>query len=299
HPDLTKALRGGSNNFGIITRFDLHTFSQGKLWGGDVVYNGSVTPELLSAFVDFGAQEHYDEYAALFIAHTYLSTVGQYFAVATPIYTKPVVNPPVFTPFTRIQPQITNNLRIDVLGSYTNVTESAAATGKRNAFITVTFKNDLSFLTDAVAWWRLNAAGLANVSGLTYTMLNQHLLPIVISKTEGLGGNSLGLDATDGPLILSLLSITWTDSADDATVMTAATKLIKQIEDAAKSQGLYHAFKYLNYANADQAVFDGYGQANKIFLQAISKAYDPHGLFQDHVPGGFKLFVSSSIANVS
>jgi hypothetical protein len=34
HPDLYYALRGGGNNFGIVTRFDMETFPQGKMWGG-------------------------------------------------------------------------------------------------------------------------------------------------------------------------------------------------------------------------------------------------------------------------
>ena len=159
----------------------------------------------------------------------------------------------------------------------------------------MTFKNDLAFLHKAVALWKINAAILAKVSGLTYTMLNQHLLPIVIKRTSGLGGNSLGLDESDGPLILSLLSITWAHAADDDAVTTAAKSLIEQIEYAAKNRGVYHAYKYLNYAYADQAVLEGYGQASKLFLQTISRKYDPHGFFQTRVPGGFKLFSESGI----
>ncbi|KAL8919908.1 MAG: hypothetical protein Q9172_004756, partial [Xanthocarpia lactea] len=33
NPDLYFALRGGGNNFGIVTRFDLQTFPQGPMWG--------------------------------------------------------------------------------------------------------------------------------------------------------------------------------------------------------------------------------------------------------------------------
>lgn len=38
NPDLWYALKGGSNNFGIVTRIDLKTFPQGKFWGGMIGY---------------------------------------------------------------------------------------------------------------------------------------------------------------------------------------------------------------------------------------------------------------------
>ena len=129
HPDLLKALRGGSNNFGIVTRFDLNTFLQGSVWGGDIVYDVSTTPQNLQAFVNFGSNTDYDEYAALFQAYSFAG--GNYSVLNSPIYTKPVVNPPAFQPFTAIQSQFGNSLRIDTLRSFTNVTSSAAATGLR------------------------------------------------------------------------------------------------------------------------------------------------------------------------
>ena len=38
HPDLYFALRGGGNNFGIVTQFDFETYPQGKVWGGQNWY---------------------------------------------------------------------------------------------------------------------------------------------------------------------------------------------------------------------------------------------------------------------
>ncbi|KAL8759916.1 MAG: hypothetical protein Q9184_003476 [Pyrenodesmia sp. 2 TL-2023] len=43
--DLRFALKGGSNNFGIVTRFDLQAFPQGKLWGGSTYNPISTLPD--------------------------------------------------------------------------------------------------------------------------------------------------------------------------------------------------------------------------------------------------------------
>lgn len=38
HPDLYFALRGGGNNFGVVTRFDLNAYRYDSLWGGTTVF---------------------------------------------------------------------------------------------------------------------------------------------------------------------------------------------------------------------------------------------------------------------
>lgn len=58
---------------------------------------------------------------------------------------------------------------------------------------------------------------------------------------------------------------------------------------AAKQRGLYNEYVYLNDAGPDQAVFPGYGAKNFQRLRDISKKYDPEGVFQTLLPGGFKL----------
>ena len=39
-----------------------------------------------------------------------------------------------------------------------------------------------------------------------------------------------------------------------------------------------------------QEIFPGYGPENHMRLQAIAQKYDPYGVFQTLMPGGFKVF---------
>jgi hypothetical protein len=49
HPDLYFALRGGGNNFGIVTRFNLDTYPLTPLWGGQAMYLLSDVPSRLKS----------------------------------------------------------------------------------------------------------------------------------------------------------------------------------------------------------------------------------------------------------
>lgn len=127
HSDLFKALKGGLKNFGIVTRFDLKTFPQGKLWGGFVIYPSNTSTSQLQALQSFtdSSATGADDYAAIenvnsfTFAPTKSAIVANIFA-----YTKPVAYPKIFDNFTIIGPQIANDLRITNL---TNLTIEAGA----------------------------------------------------------------------------------------------------------------------------------------------------------------------------
>ncbi len=89
---------------------------------------------------------------------------------------------------------------------------------------------------------------------------------------------------------MSVVTASFTNKADDDTVQRGMQAIVDQHEDILRRKGLYIPYRYLNYADKSQDPIGSYGQAIKARLQAVSRKYDPHGLFQTGVPGGFKLF---------
>jgi FAD/FMN-containing dehydrogenase len=49
HADLFKALKGGSSNFGIVTRFDMEAFDIRPIWRNTKIYAEDATPLVLGA----------------------------------------------------------------------------------------------------------------------------------------------------------------------------------------------------------------------------------------------------------
>ncbi|KAK0112796.1 hypothetical protein ONS95_014528 [Cadophora gregata] len=288
-PDLFFALKGGSNNFGIVTRFDLVTFSSGNFWGGSVIYPISAKAENLAAFVKFAGQSTYDVYGALIHSYAWSAASGGWIIANNIEYTKPEVNPPVFQDFLAIQPQYVSTMRISNLTDFTLEIAASNAGSRKQLFYTSTWSNDLQLLTDIVALSEQSLETVASVPDLAWSLSLQPLVTAITTKSAATGGNPLGLDGSDGNLVLGLITASWTSTADDAAVLAAVSGFYAAADALAASKGQLNSYKYLNYAYKTQDPIKGYGAANVAKLRAVSKKYDPAGVFQKLVPGGFKL----------
>lgn len=85
------------------------------------------------------------------------------------------------------------------------------------------------------------------------------------------------------------LAISWSNTADDTAIFTAARNIINRSNATAHAMGLGHPYIYQNYAALEQDVFDSYGPANKKKLVDIHQKYDPRGVFTKLQPGYFKI----------
>ena len=139
--------------------------------------------------------------------------------------------------------------------------------------------------------FKSSAPELSAIPGLAISLTVQPIPPATTSRSVALGGNSLGLEASsNSALVLCLISATWDTPTDDAQITSVAKSLDAQIVDAAKTEGLFDQWVYLNYADGSQDPIGSYGAESKARLQAVSKKYDREQVFQRNVPGGFKLF---------
>lgn len=291
--DLWFALKGGSNNFGIVTRFDFKVFPQGDVWGGNIFNPIETRQKQIQAFYSFNAAPDYDEYASLINSYGYSAAAGGLVVANTLVYTKPEAYPKTFAPQTDIQPQILNTMAIANLSTIVTNEGRFQPSGQRQLFITRTFETDVDLLNIAFDNFNASLPGIVTAEGIMSTLVFQALPTAITNRSLATGGNPLGLEQSREPLVLMLISAQWSSALDDDRINAAVKTVFAQTDDYASRNNLTNRWIYLNYAAGFQDPIAGYGPRNKARLQAISRVYDPEGLFQKGVPGGYKLFSAS------
>ncbi|KAI1087102.1 hypothetical protein F5B19DRAFT_497707 [Rostrohypoxylon terebratum] len=286
--DLLHALRGGSNNFGVVTRIDFRIFEQGDIWGGVVNYDIDTVPQQLNATANLAAADPYDEYASL--VQNFVFTTGEGQSVSNTLhYTKPVEYPDFFKPFTDI-PQTDNTLRVANVSNFGNEGVDENPDGYRALLATTSIRASLEMLTAAFDAWNASLEALSSATGLVQTRLIVEPIPQIAYRKAAPGTNMLNLSEDEGTLVIIGVAGGWANTADDALVTQAAQDIISKINTQAKVLGQSFDLVYLNYASPWQDVIAGYGPESLAKLQSVSRKYDPKGVFQKNVPGGFKLF---------
>ncbi|KAF2178171.1 FAD binding domain-containing protein [Zopfia rhizophila CBS 207.26] len=286
--ELHKALRGGGNSFGIVTRIDMETLPLENMWGGTTYYDISTYNKQLQAFYSFAADPKYDEKAYMYQSFGFnsqatvaLNNFG--YAGAAPEL------PSKLKAFNDITPSLFSTVRVSNLSEFTFEQAVASPPGFRQITFTTTFKNNLEILQASFEIWNATLSKVGTIQGITYSWSLEPLPPSILSKSAVKSGNMLGLSDADGPLVLSLLSDSYANVTDDTLIWDVTKKVITDIESHAIKLDVFHRWKYAGYAAKGQYAIQSYGENNVRALKRISRAYDHKQLFQNAVPGGFKL----------
>lgn len=104
------------------------------------------------------------------------------------------------------------------------------------------------------------------------------------------GGNMLGLDKVHENAIMwtADVAVNSTD-ADHAVAEAMLSQMTAKLKEFSRSAEGSLDLVFLNYANPSQDSLGSYGQENVEHMRAVAVKYDPTGVFQERVPGGFKI----------
>ncbi|KAH5065433.1 hypothetical protein HBI17_001710 [Parastagonospora nodorum] len=217
HSDLFCALKGGTNTFGTVTRFDLPAFLQGKTWGGAFYYLSATYAGIVQDFYNFASAAEPDPDAHV-IAATAYSPLGPV-DVVNVYYAKPSSNPPSLAPFTALQPQLANTLREDSLLGFAKELSNFSTNGDRQLFFTTSIRLDKQLIIDMKSLYDNTVESIKTVPGLVLSMVLKPLTRHMLQKSAARRPNSLGLSVDDGPMVITLLDSVYADATDDVNVI--------------------------------------------------------------------------------
>ncbi|KAF2730850.1 FAD-binding domain-containing protein [Polyplosphaeria fusca] len=287
--DLWVALKGGLNNFGIVTSMSMRTFSAGPIWGGLAYYAPESVPALMEACVEFVRDER-DQDAHVMIGYGF--GMGRDAGIACLFHMSGEEEPGSLRRFTGIEGLVREFASLRV-GGQTGFSDELAAhsmgDGNRTFYATCTVRPDAQLMATIHALFREALDTIRDAEGLTFA-LNYHPLSVaMLQNSLATGGNAFDIPPSDGPLLILLVNPTWASTADDERVTNATKTLFQRIRTVAIEKGLLHRYIFPNYAMGEEDVLAGYGEESLKRLREVRKRVDPEGLWQRGVPGGFKL----------
>ncbi|KAF3013036.1 hypothetical protein E8E14_009484 [Neopestalotiopsis sp. 37M] len=290
HSDLFRALKGGSSNFGIVTRFDLETFPATPIWGGAVMYPTVVEPQMIDLMSSFTSGIDDDPASSSILIWYYLPDFKDTFLVAAYENNEGVAEAPTFKDYLAVQPQITSTTRIT---NWTSITEELVdPDGLEKAWFTLTFKNDVRIMQKTVELHTIlmdEMKTIAGDDGFTSMCMLQPLPASLGRHAAAKGGNVLGLERVEENAILLLATLGTTDSSLASIVEQKVQDWVNAVEDYAKSLDANIEYRFLNYAHGNQNPLGSYGSDNVAKMKKVAAKYDPDGVFQNLLPGGFKI----------
>ncbi|KAH6632927.1 FAD binding domain-containing protein [Boeremia exigua] len=289
YPDLYWALRGGGNNFGVVTNFKLDAFPLGLMWGAQRIHPESTFPAVVDAIYDFTMEgSRRDEDAAEIVTFANAPGIGK-IAFALLHYAKPTGNASVFDQWNNINAiSDTSGLR-PMSGMANLLNEGAPANGEYQMWGVASLKMDRDLLDFTIATFFTQEATIADVEKILLVMAVQPITEGALNAMQKNGGNALGLEPENGPYFVLNFNAAWKNKDDESKFQKVISDVISIVKAEAKRRGVDNDFLYMNYGSQYQDPIASYGSANQQRLISISKKYDPAQVFQLLQPGGFKL----------
>ncbi|KAJ7027714.1 FAD-binding domain-containing protein [Mycena alexandri] len=278
HPDLFFGLKGGFNNFGIVTKFTLKTFTRDKVWGGVIAYGPDQIPAVEAAIARF-AKTNTDPKAEIIAACNFMD--GQIQIDNIMFYDGPTPPAGVFDEFLNIT-SVSKNVSTR---SFLSVVQAGQVpAGARGAFHVATILDftptTIAAVVNETTFW---GNKLADDGAFLVSYNIEPFLPSIYSH----GPASAYPPARNAGYLPINLNFAWTPAKSDAIFHTALKESANHLTDVAvyAGQAVAQAPLYTNYALADTPLERMYGE-NLPRLRTIKAQVDPNNVMG--LAGGFK-----------
>ncbi|KAK7448815.1 hypothetical protein VKT23_013545 [Stygiomarasmius scandens] len=281
--DLFWALKGGLNNYGIVTRFTLKTFPQDEVWGGLITYTEGQLEEVAAAVAKFSANVT-DPKAAIITASNFLLTqpgVSQLL-----FYDGPTPPDGIFDDFLNI-PHLTKDVETRDFISLVQSSPSNATSGQRGVFNTVPVPtlsaNVINAMFNETVFWG-NKLQFSSGTFISYDI--EHFLPSILTHNTS---PSAWPPTRDTAYMPQFIYYAWLSESEDQDFYDAIRQSSEQIARVAiqeGQQGVETAPPYPNYAIFDTPVELMYGDSLPR-MRNVKARVDPNNVMG--LCGGIKI----------
>lgn len=289
-PDMFWALRGGGNNMGIVTSFELqaHPLKDDLIFGGTRIFTEEVFDDVVKAWVDLTINSPKDPKAGSWVAWT---DRGIKLGLTELWYGAPLANGSDsvgLAPFYNIS-AMSDSTKTRGHAAYVTDNEATNTYGAREIFYDLSVKADYEIASRSVDIFFETIGNLSSVDGVYPVLIWQHITEGSLKGSVRNGGDAMGFHPAEGPIHIIQLACSWNNAVDDDKVYEVMSDIMKQIKKESVELGVANDWIYMNYASQFQDVIASYGDASKAKLKKVADRYDPKAVFQKLQPGYFKL----------
>jgi hypothetical protein len=296
NPDLFRALKGGGNNFGIVTTYVLQTYKQGNVYGGNLVYLH--TPEtdakLLQAVRDFTEYNTDDKAAVIVTAERSTASVIDSWILFI-FYDGVDVPEDTFKNFTDAGP-VTNTCRVqtyaELIGESNWVIVKASVVDIGTETIPLPSVENGDFMDEIHAHWRNVSDTVQLEPGIVASIAYQPFPKRIADAARERSADLIDCDPDVHKLIIEMnYSFTLQSDYDKMadTLETTYTGVRDRVLSWQQAGKLPETFLpvFMNYGFYRQNYFGRLKPENAEFAKQVAAEVDPNGLFRDRT-GGFR-----------